>query len=91
METRIVIPVIDDSFQNTSLSEHFGRAPFFTLVVINDEGSIMTREIIPNRSEHFGGVGSPVDRILQLEPNTVITYGMGSRGLNIFQELESRC
>lgn len=85
METRIVIPVLDDSVSNTPLSEHFGRAPFFTLVVINEEGSILTREIVPNRSEHFGGVGSPVDRILRLEPNTVITHGMGPRALNYFQ------
>ena len=85
METRIVIPVLDESTSNTRLSEHFGRAPFFALIVMNEEGSVLTRETVPNRSEHFGGVGSPVDRILRLKPNTVITYGMGPRALNYFQ------
>ena len=41
---------------------------------------------MPNEGEHFGGFGRPADRILQLRPNAVITYGMGSRALSIFQE-----
>lgn len=88
MEKRIVIPVLDDSISNTPLSGHFGRAPFFTLVVVDEEGTILNREIVPNRSEHFGGTGSPVDRILQLEANTVITYGMGPRALGYFQNAQ---
>ena len=39
---------------------------------------------IPNVSEHFGGVGRPPDRILELRPNVLITYGMGPRALRIF-------
>ncbi|MCD6504967.1 hypothetical protein J7K52_06320 [Candidatus Bathyarchaeota archaeon] len=40
---------------------------------------------IPNVSEHFGGVGRPPDRILELRPNVLITYGMEPRALRIFQ------
>jgi predicted Fe-Mo cluster-binding NifX family protein len=88
METRIVIPALDGSISNTPLSGHFGRAPFFTLVIVDEEGTVLNREIIPNRSEHFGGTGSPVDRILQLEANAVITHGMGPRALGYFQNAQ---
>ncbi len=83
---RIVIPVVDNSGLNSRLSEHFGRAPYFMVVEINSKGEILSVEAIPNTSEHFGGFGRPSDRILQLKPTAVITYGMGPRALNIFQQ-----
>ena len=83
---RIVIPVADNSGLNSRLSEHFGRAPYFMVVEINSKGEILSVEAIPNTSEHFGGFGKPPDRILQLKPTAVVTYGMGPRALNIFQQ-----
>ena len=83
---RIVIPVVDNSGLNSRLSEHFGRAPYFMVVEINSKGEILSVEAIPNTSEHFGGFGKPPDRILQLKPTAVVTYGMGPRALNIFQQ-----
>ncbi|MGQ9680644.1 MAG: NifB/NifX family molybdenum-iron cluster-binding protein [Candidatus Bathyarchaeia archaeon] len=79
---RIVIPVAD--MRGEILSEHFGRAPYFAWYEL-EAGKIVDSGIIPNESEHFGGVGHPPDRILQLKPNALITYGMGPRALNIFQ------
>jgi len=83
---RIVIPVADNSGLNSRLSEHFGRAPYFMVIEINSKGEILSVEAIPNTSEHFGGFGKPPDRILQLKPTAVVTYGMGPRALNIFQQ-----
>ena len=82
---RIVIPVLDENGLNAQLSEHFGRAPYFLAVDIDDTGHVLSQSTIANVSEHFGGVGRPPDRILQLRPNALITYGMGPRALNIFQ------
>ena len=82
---RVVIPVADEKNVNASLSEHFGRAPFFAVVDINENGQIADLKMIPNESEHFGGTGHPPDRILQLTAKAVITYGMGPRALRIFQ------
>jgi predicted Fe-Mo cluster-binding NifX family protein len=79
---RIVIPVVDEG--GASLSDHFGRAPYFAWYEI-EAGNIVDKGIIPNESEHFGGSGNPPDRILQLKPNALITFGMGPRALNIFQ------
>ena len=83
---RIVIPVVNESGLDAQLSEHFGRAPYFTVIEIDDNGIVTNHRTIPNTSEHFGGSGSPPDRILQFQPDALISYGMGPRALNIFQE-----
>lgn len=79
---RIVISVTDKDCG--LLSEHFGRAPYFAWYDI-EAGKIIDNGIIPNDSEHFGGIGHPPDRILQLKPDALITFGMGPRALSVFQ------
>jgi predicted Fe-Mo cluster-binding NifX family protein len=88
MTRRIVIPVINKEGLNAQLSQHFGRAPYFVVVDIGDDAKIVSQQTITNDSEHFGGVGRPPDRILQLSPHALITYGMGPRALNIFQNAQ---
>jgi predicted Fe-Mo cluster-binding NifX family protein len=85
MNMRIVVPVYDERGIDARLSEHFGRAPYYAIIDLNDEGQVVDQETIANTSEHFGGVGHPPDRILQLQPKALITYGMGPRALRIFQ------
>lgn len=83
---RVVIPIIEDRGGDSQLSEHFGRAPFFAIFELDEGGQVAIQRIVPNDSEHFGGVGSPPDRILKLNPSAVITYGMGPRALSRFQD-----
>ena len=80
-----MVPVIDDSGINARLSEHFGRAPYFAVVELDEAGQVTDQKVVANVSEHFGGTGRPPDRILQLQPDALITYGMGPRALAIFQ------
>ncbi|RLI05938.1 hypothetical protein DRO24_05455 [Candidatus Bathyarchaeota archaeon] len=82
---RVVIPIADE--EGRRLSEHFGRAPYFAVIEI-DEGKVVDREVIPNTSEHFGGYGRPPDRLLSLQPDAIITVGMGPRALSRFQEAD---
>ena len=84
---KVVVPVVDEKGMNALLSEHFGRAPFFAVVDINEKGEVVGVTTISNVSEHFGGSGQRADFILQLKPNAIITYGMGPRGLNIYQSV----
>ncbi len=83
--TRIVVPVLDDSGLDAKLSEHFGRAPYFAVIDLGENGRISSQKAVPNTSEHFGGIGRPPDRILQFRPNALVTYGMGPTALGIFQ------
>jgi len=85
MPIRVVVPVLGNKGLESIISEHFGRAPYFMSIDLDEGGNPVNWEAIPNVSEHFGGVGRPPDRILMLKPNILITYGMGPRALNIFQ------
>ena len=85
MNIKIVIPVEDVNELNARISQHFGRAPYFAAVELDKNGNVLKTEMVPNRSEHFGGSGRPSDTIIGLSPNAVLTYGMGPRALNMFQ------
>jgi predicted Fe-Mo cluster-binding NifX family protein len=86
VKERVVIPAEDGNGLDSRLSEHFGRAPYFIVVELNEDGSVSNVQAVSNESEHFGGTGHPPNRLLQFKPNAVITYGMGPRALSIFQE-----
>jgi predicted Fe-Mo cluster-binding NifX family protein len=87
MGVRIVIPVLDESGLNARLSEHFGRAPYFAVIELDENRRISNQRTVSNVDERFGGSGRRADFILQLKPNAIITYGMGPRGLNIYQSV----
>jgi len=80
---KVVIPVSDEGA--SSLSEHFGRAPFFAWFKV-EEKQVLDRGVARNDSEHFGGTGHPPERIAALGADVVITYGMGLKAIDMFQE-----
>ena len=80
-----MIPVSSDAGLESRVSEHFGRAPYFAVVDITSQGTIANIQVVPNRSEHFGGFGKPSENIIQLKPDAVVTYGMGPRAISMFQ------
>ena len=85
---RIVIPVKDEAGIESNLSEHFGRAPYFAIIELDEELRVVEIKAIPNISRHMGGGrrGLPPDHILNLSPDVVIVPGMGPRALIRFQE-----
>jgi predicted Fe-Mo cluster-binding NifX family protein len=86
VNVRLVVPISEEKGIDSQLSQHFGRAPFYTVIDLDEKGQIMGSETIANTSEHFGGVGLPPDRILQLKPDSLVTYGLGSKALKMFQD-----
>lgn len=86
MKERLVIPAEDGKGLDARLSEHFGKAPYFVVVELDENGNVSNVQTIPNVGEHFGGSGRPSDNILLLRPNALITYGIGPRALRIFQD-----
>jgi len=85
VNVRLVVPSSEEKGLDSQLSQHFGRAPFYVVVDLDEKGNIISDSSIPNTSEHFGGVGVPPDRIIQLKPNALVTYGLGSKALAMFQ------
>ena len=85
MTDRLVVPAEDQKGLNSRLAEHFGRAPYFAVVDLDEKGEVANVETVQNVGEHAGGMGYAHDHILGLKPNAIVVYGMGPRGLMSFQ------
>jgi len=69
----------------TEIADHFGRAPYFAVIDLDNNGTAITMNVHPNRGEHSGGRGHAHDNVLQHNPRAVIVQGMGPRGIMSFQ------
>ena len=85
MTNRIIFPVEDQKGLDAHLAPHFGRAPYYAVVDLDDSGKVLSVKSVPNVGEHFGGVGEAHGQLLALKPNAIVAYGMGPRGLMSFQ------
>jgi len=85
MKARVVIPTIDDGGLDSQLAEHFGRAPYFAVIDLDEKSEVPSLKMVPNVGEHAGGSGYAHDLVLELKPNAIVVYGMGPRGLIGFQ------
>jgi len=82
---KIVIPVLENKGMNSIISEHFGHAPYFAFIEIED-GEIESVEIEQNPYEEHGpGV---VPRYIKSKgAEIIIVRGIGGRALGFFKEL----
>jgi predicted Fe-Mo cluster-binding NifX family protein len=85
LSSRIIVPAASQEGLNAPLAEHFGRAPYFAVVDLNENGEVVNVKTVSNVGEHTGRMGQPHDVVLDLQPNAIITYGMGRRGIISFQ------
>ena len=83
MTTRILIPTQDMS--GVVLADHFGRAPYFAVIDLDNSGAVIELKVHPNTGEHSGGRGHAHNNVLMHHPNAVIVQGMGPRGITSFQ------
>ncbi len=85
MTKRIMMPVEDETGLEAQLAHHFGRAPFFAIVELNETQKTPNVKTEPNRSEHMGGApGHSHESFLALKPDVVVAYTMGPGALNTF-------
>lgn len=83
---KIVVPVTKEAGLGSRLSGHFGRAPYFAVVELDEDLRVVEVKMVPNVSKHMGGRGLPPEHILSLSPDVVIVPNMGPRALRWFQE-----
>ena len=87
MIKRIMMPVEDESGLEAQVAHHFGRAPYFAIVELDENQEISKVKTEPNRSEHMGGApGHSHESFLALEPDFVVAYSMGPGAMNTFQD-----
>jgi predicted Fe-Mo cluster-binding NifX family protein len=86
MTKRIVIPTEDDSSLEANLAEHFGRAPYYTIVDLDENNNNTGVRTEVNKGEHVGGTGHPHEHLLALKPNIFVVKGMGPGCLSSLQD-----
>ena len=77
MIIKIVMPVDDTEYLDSRLSQHFGRAPYFATVELDEDGKVLNIQMVPNRSEHFGGSGHPT-RVYSMTEKPGIDFKQGA-------------
>ncbi len=87
LSKRIVVPVEDQKGLSARLAEHFGRAAYFAVVDLADDGEIIQIQTVENVGEHVGGIHQAHQNIAKLHPNAIIVSDMGPRGLQAFHNL----
>ena len=81
---KIVFPTLDE--KGESIGQHFGRVPHYAWFEVED-GKVTDRGVVPNDSEHFGGVGLPPERMQRIGTEVMIVLGMGGRAISMFQDM----
>ena len=85
MTDRVIVPTQNQQGLDARVAEHFGRAPYYTIVELDENEEVSSVKTVPNVGEHAGGMGYSHDHILEYKPTALIVYGMGPRGLMTFQ------
>ena len=87
MTKRIMIPVEDETGLEAQVARHFGRAPFFAIVELDEKQKSASVKTKPNKSEHTGGApGHSHESFLAMKPDVVVAYAMGPGALYTFQD-----
>ncbi len=86
MTDKVIVPTEDQQGLNARIAEHFGRAPYYTIIELEENGEVSNVKTVPNVGEHAGGTGLSHDNILEHKPTALIVYGMGPKGLTSFQD-----
>jgi predicted Fe-Mo cluster-binding NifX family protein len=86
MTKRIVIPTENKSGLEANLAEHFGRAPYYTIVDLDEKNNNTGVRTEVNKGEHVGGTGHPHEHLLALKPNIFVVKGMGPGCLSSLQD-----
>jgi len=78
---KICVPTSGQGGYDDAVSEHFGRAPTYTVVDTESEKV----NVISNRSEHMGGTGKPPEQIAQTGAQILICSGLGPKAIGMFE------
>ena len=65
MKDRIIVPTDTQQGLDAPLAQHFGRAPYYAVVELDNNGEITSVKTVPNIGEHAGVA------VLKANANTV--------------------
>jgi predicted Fe-Mo cluster-binding NifX family protein len=76
---KLCIPTMGGGGLDDAVSDHFGRAPTFT-VVDTETNEVL---VIKNRSEHMGGLGKPPEHVAKTGAKVLLCSGLGPRAIDM--------
>lgn len=80
---RIFFPLLDNLGLDSTISDHFGHAPFFGVYSMNSKNL----KIIENVLDHADPTKSPIDQIEEaVHPTTIFAKGIGGRAIQIIAQ-----
>jgi len=78
---RVSIPTRDENGLEGIVEQHFGKAPTYTIIDTETDQVI----VIPNTSEHMGGVGLPPEYLNQNGVDVMLCGGLGFKAVRMFE------
>lgn len=78
---RLCIPSSGSEGLGSTVGQHFGKVPYFT-VVNSETGEV---EIVPNTSEHMGGIGVPPEQLSKQGVDVMLCGGLGRKAVQLFE------
>lgn len=85
MTKKIIVPADNENGLESTLAQHFGRAPYFTIIELDENEQVVSTKTVVNTGEHMSGRGHPHENLLTLKPDVIVAYNMGPNGLHSFQ------
>jgi len=79
---KICVPTMGSNGLEEAVGEHFGRVPTYTIVDLETKDV----KVVPNTSEHMGGVGYPPEIMAREGVHVLICRGLGQRAISMFDE-----
>ena len=79
---KVCVPTYEMKELEDIVCEHFGRAPTFTIVNM-ENGEV---SVIPNTSEHFGGIGLPPEALAKEGVHAMLCGGLGPKAVMMFEQ-----
>jgi predicted Fe-Mo cluster-binding NifX family protein len=79
---KIGIPTMGDRGLEETISEHFGRAPTFTIVDMRTDEV----NVLPNTGEHFGGFKVAPEILSEVGVEVMLCSGLGPRAISMFEQ-----
>lgn len=86
MKEIIGLPTLDGNGANAQCSPHFGGAPFFTIVEV-ENGQILNAQSLENPGHGPAGCMGPVNFMKEHGVSKVIVLGIGGRPMMGFQQV----
>ncbi len=80
---KICVPTMGNNGLDEAVGEHFGRVPTYTIIDLETKHV----KVVPNTSEHMGGVGYPPDIMKREGVQVLVCRGLGQRAISMFDAI----